>query len=172
MSNMNAQLGSLSVPESDVWFRFWAVQMQLPAILDAQLKRDAGVAYFEFHALQKIAESKRKSRRMTDLSEATAMSLSHLSRVVTRLEKKGLVVRIPDPNDGRSTFATLTPEGERTVKMALPGHTAELRRVIFDNLEGEELEQLADVFARMNSALVSESELDEAAEKTGKVSAA
>ncbi|KAA8737324.1 MarR family transcriptional regulator [Corynebacterium tuscaniense] len=163
MSNMNAQLGGLSAHEADVWSRFWTVQMQLPAFLDAQLKRDAGVAYFEFHALQKIAESKRKSRRMTDLSEATAMSLSHLSRVVTRLEKKGLVVRIPDPNDGRSTFATLTPEGEKTVKSALPGHTAELRRVLFDNLNSAELEQLAHVFARMNSALVAEPGLNDVA---------
>lgn len=153
---MEAHIGGLSAHETDAWSRLWNMQMQLPASLDSQLKRDAGVTYFEFQALLKISEAENDSRRMTDLSEATAMSLSHLSRVVTRLEKKGLVARIPDPNDGRSTFAALTPAGKKTVETALPGHVAEMRRVFFDNLSDEELEVISGVFARVNSALVAE----------------
>lgn len=172
MSNLDAPFGGLSAHENDVWARFWAMQMQLPTSLDAQLKRDAGVTYFEFQALLKISDSKHNSRRMTDLSEATSMSLSHLSRVVTRLEKKGLVVRIPDPNDGRSTFAALTPTGEKTVQEALPGHVAEMRRVFFDNLSESELDLLTGVFSRVNAALVAEPGLSSVAAQPAKVDAA
>lgn len=113
-------MDSLSVHEADAWARMWACHMQLPSNLDARLKRDANVTYFEFRAMLKISENPNASRRMTDLSEATSMSLSHLSRVITRLEKKGFVARIPDPNDGRATFAALTPAGQRAVSAGRP----------------------------------------------------
>ncbi|WP_235839498.1 MarR family winged helix-turn-helix transcriptional regulator [Corynebacterium urinipleomorphum] len=144
---------SLSDFEADTWARMWACHMQLPCVLDAQLKRDSGVSYFEFQVMLKIGESPTASRRMTDLSEATAMSLSHLSRVVTRLEKKGFVARIPDPNDGRSTFAALTPSGQRALASGMSGYLTELRRIFFDNVDESELETVASVLARMNSAL-------------------
>lgn len=146
----------LTAHEAETWARIWACHMKLPASLDAQLKRDAGVTYFEFQALLKIGESPNSSRRMTDLSEATAMSLSHLSRVITRLEKKGLVARIPDPNDGRSTFAALTPAGERTVSAGLPGHVAEIRRIMFDSLSDYEAEVLSSALAKIGAALHAE----------------
>lgn len=144
---------ALTVQEADAWARMWACHMQLPSALDTQLKRDSGVSYYEFQAMLKINESPNASRRMTDLSDATAMSLSHLSRVITRLEKKGFVARIPDPHDGRATFAALTPAGRRAVAAGMDGYIAELRRIFFDNLSGDELEMFSSALARINSAL-------------------
>ena len=46
MSNMDAPFGGLSAHENDVWARFWAMQMQLPTSLDAQLKRDAATVSY------------------------------------------------------------------------------------------------------------------------------
>lgn len=143
----------LSPLEADTWARMWSCQMQLPCALESQLKRDPGVTYFEFQAMLKISETPSASRRMTDLSEAAAMSLSHLSRVITRLEKKGFVTRIPDPNDGRATFAALTPAGQRAVSAGLPGYVSELRRILFDNLTESELEVFSSALSRINSAL-------------------
>lgn len=152
MENME----TLTAREADTWARMWACHMQLPITLDATLKRDADVTYFEFQAMLKISESPNASRRMTDLSEATAMSLSHLSRVITRLEKKGFVARIPDPNDGRATFAALTPAGQRAVQAGHPGYIEELRRIFFDNLTDSELEVFSSALERINSALAGE----------------
>lgn len=151
--NSMENMDSLSAFEADTWARMWACHMQLPCVLDAQLKRDSGVSYFEFQAMLKIGESPNASRRMTDLSDATAMSLSHLSRVITRLEKKGFVARIPDPNDGRVTFAALTPSGQRALASGMNGYFTELRRIFFDNVDESELETVASVLARMNAAL-------------------
>ena len=77
MENME----KLTAEEADTWARMWSCNMQLPCVLDATLKRDADVTYFEFQAMLKISENPNASRRMTDLSEATAMSLSHLSLI-------------------------------------------------------------------------------------------
>lgn len=153
MTNTDSRLTAY---EADIWARLWACHMKLPNTLDAQLKRDADVTYFEFQALLKISESPTNSRRMTELSEATSMSLSHLSRVVTRLERKGLVARIPDPNDGRSTFAALTPAGESTVDTGLPGHLSEMRRIVFDNLSDSEIEVVSAALSHIANALFNE----------------
>lgn len=152
MENME----TLTAYEAETWARMWSCHMQLPCVLDATLKRDADVTYFEFQAMLKISENPNASRRMSDLSEATSMSLSHLSRVVTRLEKKGFVARIPDPNDGRATFAALTPAGQRAVQAGHPGYLAELRRIFFDNLSDDELEVFSTALSRINSALAGE----------------
>lgn len=152
MENME----TLTAYEAETWARMWSCHMQLPCVLDATLKRDADVTYFEFQAMLKISENPNASRRMTDLSEATSMSLSHLSRVITRLEKKGFVARIPDPNDGRATFAALTPAGQRAVQAGHPGYIAELRRIFFDNLSDDELEVFSTALSRINSALAGE----------------
>nr|VDG63969.1 multiple antibiotic resistance operon transcription repressor MarR [Streptococcus thermophilus] len=154
MGNTDANLNTrLSAHEAETWTRVWACHMKLPSTLDAQLKRDAGVTYFEFQALLNVAKAPKKSLRMTELADATMMSLSHLSRVVTRLEKKGLVSRTPDPNDGRSTFATLTAAGAKTVDAGLPGHVGEMRRIMFDNLTDYEMEAVSSALAKMAAAL-------------------
>ena len=149
---------ALSASEAEAWARMWACHMRLPNTLEATLKREADVTYYEFQAMLKIAENPNASRRMSDLSEATAMSLSHLSRVITRLEKKGFVARIPDPNDGRATFAALTPAGQRAVAAGHPGYIAELRRIFFDTLNEDELEVFSSALARINSALAGETD--------------
>lgn len=149
---------ALSASEAEAWARMWACHMRLPNTLEATLKREADVTYYEFQAMLKIGENPNASRRMSDLSEATAMSLSHLSRVITRLEKKGFVARIPDPNDGRATFAALTPAGQRAVAAGHPGYIAELRRIFFDTLNEDELEVFSSALARINSALAGETD--------------
>ncbi len=48
---------------------------------------------------------------MSRLAALASGSLTRLSRVVDRLDKRGWVCRRPDPTDGRSTLAVLTDAG-------------------------------------------------------------
>ncbi|GAB3078381.1 MarR family winged helix-turn-helix transcriptional regulator [Corynebacterium aquatimens] len=151
---INSSVNALKPEEQATWDKVWSFYVGLPAYLDAQLKRDSGVSHFEFQALKRLAESENGSLRMSELAAAATMSLSHLSRVVTRLAKKGYVVRVPDPSDGRSTFATLTATGMAVVARALPGHQAQLGALLFDGISEEErtvfdgvLEKVAAVLA-------------------------
>lgn len=58
--------------------------------------------------------------------------------MITRLEKRGLVLRCPDPRDGRSTLVELTDAGWQLLRDVLPSHVSEVRRLLFDNLTEEE----------------------------------
>jgi DNA-binding MarR family transcriptional regulator len=96
--------------------------------------------------------------RLSSLAEVTNASLSRLSRVVTRLEKRGLVRREPDATDGRFTKAILTDEGLRTLAEAAPGHLAHVRSLVIDVLSPEQLRRLgrdADrIMARIDTSAI------------------
>lgn len=80
-------------------------------------------------------------------------SLSRLSQVVTRLERKGYVHRRPDPADGRYTLATLTDEGYEKIVSTAPGHVAEVRRLALDPLTKAQIRQLAHIGQRILHAI-------------------
>ena len=79
---------------------------------------------------------------MSSLAVVTNASLSRLSRVVQRLEDRGLVRRESDPTDGRYTNAILNDDGFRTLADAAPSHVAHVRSLVIDVLSPEQLRRL------------------------------
>lgn len=143
----------LNEVEAETWLNIWSMYVWLPSRLDAQLKEDMGISHYEYFALAQISMAPEQKLRMSELAALSDMTLSHLSRVVTRLEKSGWVNRIPDPDDGRSTLAELTMQGWELVQRAAPGHVGEVRKLVFDNLEQEEIEQLSQIMPKIVTAL-------------------
>jgi DNA-binding MarR family transcriptional regulator len=114
----------LSADEQAAWLSLWTTTVWLPTRLDQQMRRDAGLSLVEYHSLSQIDMSPERTLRLSELASVTNMSLSHLSRVVTRLENAGLLRREPDPSDGRSTLAILTDAGHDRVVAARTSSTA------------------------------------------------
>lgn len=71
---------------------------------------------------------------MSELAALANGSLSRLSNVVKRFEKKGWVQRSPDPEDGRYTIAALTDAGFAVVEAAAPVHMRAVRELVLDKL--------------------------------------
>jgi DNA-binding MarR family transcriptional regulator len=135
----------LAPEQLDTWLAFSAVMVTLPYELDAQLQRESGINQFEYHVLAMLSEAAGRSRRMSEVAVLTNGSLSRLSHVVSRLERRGWVRREPCPEDGRYTNAVLTDEGFAALVAAAPGHVENVRRLVVDVLTDEELEQLGTI---------------------------
>jgi DNA-binding MarR family transcriptional regulator len=135
----------LDEPESSAWLRLIAVVELLPGVLDAQLRRDAGLSHFEYQVLAMLSETPDRRLRMTALAARTNATLPRLSHVVGRLEGRGLVERRPCPEDGRATNATLTDQGWAKVVATAPGHVAAVRHHVIDALTPTQIEQLRDI---------------------------
>jgi DNA-binding MarR family transcriptional regulator len=127
------------------WIRLVGVLELLPGVLDAQLRRDAGVTEFEYYVLAMLSEAPDRTLRMTELARQTNATLPRLSHVVSRLEARGLVERFPCPEDRRATNARLTEAGGATVQRAAPGHVATVRHHVIDALSDEQVDQLAEI---------------------------
>ena len=98
----------LDAEEAQAWRALAITMARLPAALDAQLRRDAGISHFEYQVLALLSEAPGRTLRMSALAAQAEGSLPRLSQVVARLEQRGWVRRTPDPADGRYTLATLT----------------------------------------------------------------
>ncbi|HEX6448883.1 MAG TPA: MarR family transcriptional regulator [Trebonia sp.] len=132
----------LTDDEQQAWRPFAALLFRLPAALDAQLQRDAQLTHFEYMVLSSLSEAPNRTLRMSDLATMASGSLSRLSHVVSRLERRGWVRRESCPGDGRFINAVLTDEGWRKVVEAAPGHVEAVRKLIVGALTPEELRAL------------------------------
>jgi DNA-binding MarR family transcriptional regulator len=139
--------------ERAAWLRLIAVAELLPAALDAQLRRDAGLTHFEYFVLAMLSEARERTLRMTSLAQRTNATLPRLSHVVRRLEERGLVERFPCPEDGRATNARLTEHGWDTIVSAAPGHVDAVRRLVLDPLSPAQVAQLRRIGDAMLSVL-------------------
>jgi DNA-binding MarR family transcriptional regulator len=142
----------LSDEQQAAWRPFVALLVRLPAALDAQLQRDAGITQFDYLVLSALSEARNRTLRMSDLAATANSSLSRLSHVVSRLEAKGWVRREPCPDDGRAINAVLTEEGWQKVAATAPGHVTAVRELLIDTLTKEEFEQLGALSARVLAA--------------------
>jgi DNA-binding MarR family transcriptional regulator len=124
------------------WMTLAALMIRLPGALDYQLQRDSGLTHFEYTVLAGLSESPGRSLRMSNLAGFANGSLSRLSHVVKRLERRGLVERRPSEEDRRITVATITEAGFTQLVEAAPGHVATVRKYVIDALSPEQLEQL------------------------------
>ncbi|MFE4976423.1 MarR family winged helix-turn-helix transcriptional regulator [Kitasatospora sp. NPDC056651] len=143
----------LDESELDAWRAFSALLIKLPGALNAQLQQDAGLTNFEYLALAGLSEAPDRTMRMSMLAALANGSLSRLSHVVARLEKRGYLRREPCPDDGRYTNAILTEDGYRQVAEAAPGHVDTVRSLVVDVLEPEQLRQLGEISARLLHAM-------------------
>ena len=149
----------LTAEELDSWLSVVRLMTWLPWSIDQQLQRDSKLGMVEYQVLAMLSGSSDRTMRMSSLAEVTNASLSRLSRVVTRLERRGLVQRESDPTDGRFTNAILTEDGFQTLGEAAPGHVSLVRSLVVDVLSPEQLRRLgrdADrIMARIDTSAIS-----------------
>ena len=132
----------LTPAELASWLSVVRLMTWLPWSIDQQLQRDSKLRMVEYQVLAMLSDSPERTMRMSSLAEVTNASLSRLSHLVERLERRGFVRREPDPTDGRFTNAILTEKGLQTLAEAAPGHLTHVRSLVIDVLSPEQLRRL------------------------------
>jgi DNA-binding MarR family transcriptional regulator len=135
----------LTAEEQAAWRSVVSLLIRLPAAIEAELQRDAGISQFEYLVLSGLSEAPDRTLRMSDLAAMASGSLSRLSHVVSRLEARGWVRREACPGDGRFINAVLTDDGWAKVVATAPGHVAAVRRLLIDVLTPEQLRVLGAI---------------------------
>ena len=143
----------LTDEQQAAWRPVAALMMRLPAALDAQLQKDAGITQFDYLVLSALSEADDRTLRMSELAALASGSLSRLSHVVSRLENKGWVRREPCPGDGRFINAVLTDAGWEKVLATAPGHVAAVRKLVLDALTPAEFYELGEITTKLLAAM-------------------
>ena len=90
--------------------------------------------------------------RMTELGQQAVVSRERVSRVVTELERAGLVVREANPDDKRSSFTVITPEGRKRLRASAPVYIKAIEQHFLSRLTDEETRIISQALSRVVSA--------------------
>jgi DNA-binding MarR family transcriptional regulator len=102
----------------------------------------AGLAESDFDVLLRLGRSPGGRLRMTDLATQASLSTSGVTRVVDRLENRGLVGRATCASDRRGSYAVLTDEGQRLLAGVVREHVRDIDRWFTGLLEAGQLDAL------------------------------
>ncbi|MFI1989981.1 MarR family winged helix-turn-helix transcriptional regulator [Actinoplanes sp. NPDC020271] len=132
----------LTQEQQAAWRSLVEVLVKVPAALETQLQRDAGLTHMGYLVMMTLSEHPDRRLPMSHLAKRACASLSRLSHVVARLEEKGWLRRERDSGDGRVQIAVLTDEGFAKVAETAPGHAETVQQLVFDRLTPAQARQL------------------------------
>lgn len=131
--------------ERAAWLAVASIMFTLPAALDARLQKDADLTFFDYMVLSVLSEQADRTMQMSDIAAGVSASLSRLSHVATKLEKRGFLTRSRLEGSGRRTCATLTDAGYAKVVSAAPDHVSAVREYVLDALDPADLSALSAI---------------------------
>ncbi|MBM0123832.1 MarR family winged helix-turn-helix transcriptional regulator [Pimelobacter simplex] len=127
---------------SQGWRTLAALHGLIETALEKALQRDHELSVVEFTVLDALSRQDGWHMRMQQLARAAALSASATTRLVTRLENRGLLTRILCADDRRGIYTELTPAGRALLEEARPLHDEVLRTTLDEAGEVPELASL------------------------------
>jgi DNA-binding MarR family transcriptional regulator len=97
--------------EFDQWRRLTLMVGQLNQSLERTLAGEYQISLPELAVLTELRHGHERGTRVQELSAAVGLDQSSMSRLVTRLENKGLTTRVSCEHDRRGVYCKVTPEG-------------------------------------------------------------
>jgi DNA-binding MarR family transcriptional regulator len=105
-----------------------------------------GVTHGQFPVLLLLWE--REGATQTELAERLAVEQPTMANTLKRMERDGLVERVPDPADRRQALVTLTPRG-RALEAALTASAREANAAALAGLSRDERAQFLALVRRV-----------------------
>ncbi|WP_433330937.1 MarR family winged helix-turn-helix transcriptional regulator [Spirillospora sp. CA-294931] len=132
------------------WRTLAALHACIEHDLEQDLQREHGLSVSEYTVLDVLARQDGFYLRMTQLSRAVVLSRSATTRLVTRLEQRGLLQRYLCEDDRRGIYTELTPEGRAILDQARPTHDATLDKAL---TQAQALPELAPLVTTLTTAI-------------------
>ena len=109
-----------------------------------------GLSRREFEVLATLYTADRSGLRLRDLNSHVLLTQSSLSRMLERLELKGLVTRRQDAQDLRGVRVALTSSGSELYEAISVGHDQMVAELISTALDPEEIRVLTRLSERVH----------------------
>ncbi|GAB2474154.1 MarR family transcriptional regulator [Promicromonospora xylanilytica] len=130
------------------WRTLAALHGMIDTALERALQAGHGLSVVEYTVLDALSRQDGWHMRMQQLGRATALSPSATTRLVNRLEDRGLLTRVLCTDDRRGIYTELTQVGEKLLRTARPTHDRTLREAL---REAEGVPELASLVGALGS---------------------
>ena len=141
---------NLSALELRTWEALHTVTEQLKREVGRDLWADAELSDTEFTVLAHLRLSP-EGVRPGACAQAIGWDSSRLSHQLRRLEKRDLVRRLPDPDDGRAAVVVLTDTGQTVYRRAIGPHLRSAQKWFAAALTPDQLEGLAGALSALQT---------------------
>lgn len=132
---------------SDTDVAAWAALLRVHAALvprmDRELQSTCGLPLTWYDVLLELNSAPERRLSMGELGEVAVVSRTRASRVVDQLVEAGLVERESNPEDKRSAWAVITPDGRKRLRSATPVYLEAIRRHFTSRMTPEESRTVA-----------------------------
>jgi DNA-binding MarR family transcriptional regulator len=140
--------------DSDVaaWRALLLAQNAVLKAIEADLAAAGQIPLTWYDVLLELNAAPGRRLRMQELASRVVLSRTRVSRLVDELVAAGLVERLPDPADGRASFASITRQGRGALRRAAPVYLAGIERYFTRHLNQREKQTLTTALGKVLSA--------------------
>jgi DNA-binding MarR family transcriptional regulator len=142
----------LTADEQRAWRTYLRAGTLLTAQLNRQLQADSGLSLPEYEVLVHLSEAPGSTLRPFQLSSGLGWEQSRLSHQLSRMARRGFVIRQDCPGDARGALVVLTQAGRDAIESAAPGHAAAVRRLVFGPLDPAQTAAFGSAFEAIVAA--------------------
>lgn len=132
--------GQFSARSLAVWRGLLRVHAHVVAAQNADLEDKLGLSVTEWEVLHALATAPDGQRRVRDVAGIVLLTSGGVTRLVNRLEQRGLVARVACPDDKRGTSIAITDTGRDTYQQARPADV--LQELFLSRLTDAQQQQL------------------------------
>ena len=137
---------------ADAWEALYRAQVTVMRRLQRQ-PEFAELSAREYDVLFNLSRAEETGMRLNELNEYVLLTQSSLSRMLERLEMKGLVHRWQDPQDLRGLRIRLTEQGQIVQKQIAAQFREHVHELMSAGLDPDELRILTRLSDRLREAV-------------------
>lgn len=124
------------------WAALAALHARIETQIERALQRAHQISAREYSVLAVLSRQDDFHLRMNQLADTVALSQSATTRLVTRLEERGLLSRYLCATDRRGIYTEVSEAGRELLERARPGYESALREALDEAAKRPELAPL------------------------------
>ncbi|MRX11116.1 MarR family transcriptional regulator [Pseudoduganella sp. FT25W] len=134
-----------------LWLRMLSCTVKIENEIRSRLRATFGITLPRFDLMAQL-ERYPQGLRMGELSKRMMVTGGNVTGITDQLELEKLVVRVPDPKDGRAYSVKLTPAGRKAFATMAAVHEGWLTEMLQD-IPGADKAQLLELLSDMKQKL-------------------
>ena len=134
-----------------LWLRMLSCTTKIENEIRSRLRTSFGITLPRFDLMAQL-ERHPQGLRMGELSKRMMVTGGNITGITDQLEQENLVVRVPDPKDGRAYSVTLTAAGRRAFSVMAQEHEGWIAELLQD-MSGTDKNQLIELLSQMKQHL-------------------
>jgi len=134
-----------------LWLRMLSCTTKIENEIRSRLRATFGITLPRFDLMAQL-ERHPQGLRMGELSRRMMVTGGNITGITDQLEQEKLVVRVPDPKDGRAYSVKLTTAGRRAFAAMAKVHEGWIAELLQD-MSGGDKTQLIELLSQMKQHL-------------------